>query len=93
MNTLQKQNWQCDGWKYIYDANDTQATSDICEMVGLDDDTRRKNARLICAAPVMMEALRYVIDNVDNEDVVEKCVAAFMKAQGLKMEGNIVKAL
>ena len=93
MNTLQKQNWQCDGLKYIYDANDTQATSDICEMAGLDDDTRRKNARLICAAPAMMEALRYVINNVDNEDVVEKCVAAFMKAQGLKMEGNIVKAL
>ena len=87
------QNWQCDGQKYIYDANDTQAISDICEMVGLDDETRRKNARLICASPAMMEALRYVIDNVDNEDVVEKCVAAFMKAQGLKMEGNIVKAL
>ena len=93
MNTLQKRDWQCDGQKFIYDANDTQAISDICEMVGLDDDTRRKNARLICAAPVMMEALRYVIDKIDDEDVVEKCVAAFMKAQGLKMEGNIVKAL
>jgi hypothetical protein len=41
----------------------------------------------------MMEALEYFIDNVDDYNVVEKCVAAFMKAQGLKMEGNIVKAL
>lgn len=91
MNTLQ--NWQCDGQKYIYDANDTQAISDICEMVGLDDETRRKNARLICAAPAMLEALRYVIDNVDNEDVVEKCAAAFFKAQGLKMKDNTFTAL
>jgi len=93
MNTLQKQNWQCDGWKYIYDASAESSEADLCEMVGLDDDTRRENSLLICAAPDMLEALRYVIDNVDNEDVVEKCVAAFMKAQGLKMEGNIVKAL
>jgi len=93
MNTLQKQNWQCDGWKYIHDSSSKSSEADLCEMTGLDDYTRRENALLICAAPDMLEALRYVIDNVDNEDVVEKCVSAYMKAQGLLMKGNTITAL
>lgn len=91
MNT--PKNWQCDGWKYIYDANDTQAISDICEMVGLDDDTRRENALLICAAPAMFEALSYVIDKIDDEEGLDKCLTAFLKAKGLKMKGNTFTAL
>lgn len=92
MNTLQKRDWKCEQWKYIYDSyGDNDA--DFAEMVGIDDDRRRENALLICAAPDMLEALRYVIDNVDDEDVVEKCVAAYMKAQGLLMKGNTITAL
>ena len=91
MNT--PKNWQCDGWKYIHDANDTQAISDICEMTGLDDETRRENARLICAAPDMLEALSYVMDKIDDEEAFDKCLTAFLKAKGLKRKGKTFTAL
>jgi len=93
MNTLQKQNWQCDGWKYIHDANDTQAISDICEMTGLDDDTRRENSLIICAAPDMLEALEYVVEKIADDDVLEKCITAIMKAKGLRFKADTIKAL
>jgi hypothetical protein len=93
MNTLQKQNWQCDGWKYIHDSNDTQAISDICEMAGLDDNTRRENALLICAAPDMLEALEYVVEKIDDDDVLEVCINAIFKAKGLRLKSNTIKTL
>jgi len=93
MNTQQKQNWQCDGWKYIHDSNDTQAISDICEMAGLDDGTRRENALLICAAPDILEALEYVVEKIDDDDVLEKCIKAIMKAKGLKFKADTITSL
>jgi hypothetical protein len=93
MNTLQKRDWQCDGWKYIHDSNDTQAISDICEMAGLDDGTRRENSLLICAAPDMLEALEYVVEKIADDDVLEKCIKAIMKAKGLRFKRNTITTL
>lgn len=93
MNTLQKQNWQCDGWKYIYDASAESSEADLCEMVGLDDDTRRENSLIICAAPDMLEALEYVVEKIADDDVLEKCITAIMKAKGLRFKADTIKAL
>lgn len=92
MNTLQKRDWKCEQWKYIYDSygdND----SDFAEMVGVDDDRRRENALLICSAPDMLEALEYVVEKIDNDDVLEKCIKVIMKAKGLRFQSNTIKSL
>lgn len=92
MNTLQtKPDWKCEDWKYIYDASGSN-DADFCEMVGVDDERRRENTLLICSAPDMLEALEYVVEKIDDDDVLEKCINVIFKAKGLRLKSTVIQS-
>ena len=57
---------------------------------GMSDEELRANARLIAAAPELLEALRHlvarVIENGGTGDLIDSALAAIAKAEGITTE-------
>lgn len=75
-------------WHINRDGNDVENVNDagVCAMYA--DETSEANARLIAAAPEMLEALRIAVNNVpwsmlpaDTNPILDQIVAAIAKAE------------
>lgn len=75
--------WKCDSSR-VHTSIETNEGLHIA-MVSYGNVTMEKhlaNARLIAAAPELLEALEYYIDNGDDHKAIDKARAAIAKAKG-----------
>lgn len=91
--------WQADGFEINKEGLEPKGSATVWHVAGTsyslaDPDTRRANARLIAAAPELLEALKdclgYVISDYESRDggfggaqeSVDRARAAIAKAEG-----------
>jgi hypothetical protein len=51
-------------------------------MTGITEEARKADARLIAAAPELLEALRSMLEDDDHDEAKRKARAAIAKAEG-----------
>jgi hypothetical protein len=77
--------------KIMYDCvQERRRIGAVCGVFAKDDGEATANARLIAAAPELLEALRHlvarVIENGGTGDLIDSALAAIAKAEGITTE-------
>lgn len=73
--------WRIDEYNPISIVDNTFSFSNlICQVNGKNSEERERNTKLIAAAPDLLEALQYFLEEGENRHTIKKAKEAINKA-------------